>query len=542
MSDRRPMSLTRILVRNIASSWAGYGAQVIVAFALTPYILGSLGQTRYGIWALALGLTGYYGLLDLGLGAGITQYLTRYLAVKDYKSLNAAASTGVVALTSVGALVLLVSVAIAFSASSLFRIPSGSASEVAMVIAITGASVGLQFAFFTYSAVLTALQRFDVSNGIGIATRLLSALATVLCLKLGYGLVGLSIVMAGTNVVDYLLRWRAATRLIPEMKVSPTLANRRHFGEAMEFGLWNIAIAGSVRLISYTDSLVIAAFMPVAAVAPFAVAANLRTYFEEIFVRVGYVFFPVATKLDAEGDRNRLKVLYLVSSKLMFLGSICCGSIAMCWAGNFFRLWIGAFYAEPAGYPTVTTLFSLLLLGSIVGVAQRIGYQVLVSIRRIRLLAILFAVEGLSNLAISLALVRSYGLLGVALGTLLPAVVVQGVLQPMFVCRSLDISCRAYCRQVLLRPGLVGVVLIPFLLTFWVISPVTDWPALLLWSALSGVLMIPLVVGIGLERSERDLLMQSVSLVFSRRKGPLAQRRVVEPASASSGPVVGPDS
>src|SRR5712664_1102745 len=138
MSDRRPMSLTRILVRNIASSWAGYGAQVIVAFALTPYILGSLGQTRYGIWALALGLTGYYGLLDLGLGAGITQYLTRYLAVKDYKSLNAAASTGVVALTSVGALVLLVSVAIAFNASSLFRIPSGSATEVAMVIAITG--------------------------------------------------------------------------------------------------------------------------------------------------------------------------------------------------------------------------------------------------------------------------------------------------------------------------------------------------------------------------------------------------------------------
>ena len=292
----------------------------------------------------------------------------------------------------------------------------------------------------------------------------MSAAATVLCLNLGYGLVGLSLVLAGTNLMDYLLRWRVSTRLLPSMKISLKLATPRNLSEVLKFGLWNTAITASVRLISYTDAIVIAAFMPVSAVAPFALAASMRSYFEDIFVRAGFVFFPAATELDAKGDQEGLRTLYLVSSKFMLLGSILCGSLAIYWARDFFRLWIGSAYAEPAGYPSIAMLFYLLVLGSMVSVAQRIGYQVLLGIRKVGLLAALFAIEGVSNLLASVILVRNYGLLGVALGTLFPAVIVQGFLQPFVVCRALQISLITYCRKVLVRPALVLLVLVPVLL------------------------------------------------------------------------------
>ena len=204
------MSLARTLVRNIASNWAGYAVQVAVAFFLTPFVVHSLGETRYGIWTLVVGITGYYGLLDLGVASGMTQYLTRYLAAKDIDKLNTSASTGFVALSCIGFLVFVGSLIIAFSASSLFRIQAASPVEVTWVLAITGTSVAMQFVFFTYSAVFTAVQRFDLSNVIGISTRILSAVATVICLNAGYGLVGLSLVVAGTNLIDYLIRWRVA--------------------------------------------------------------------------------------------------------------------------------------------------------------------------------------------------------------------------------------------------------------------------------------------------------------------------------------------
>src|SRR6478609_3274113 len=118
------MSLARTILRNIVSSWAGYAVHVIVAFLLTPFVLRSLGEARYGVWALAVGLTGYYGLLDLGISGGIGQYLTRYLAEKDFERLNRTASTGFFALIVCGMLICLCAFALALGAPFLFRIPA----------------------------------------------------------------------------------------------------------------------------------------------------------------------------------------------------------------------------------------------------------------------------------------------------------------------------------------------------------------------------------------------------------------------------------
>ena len=511
------MSLKRTLGRNIVSNWAGYAVQVAVAFFLTPFILHSLGEARYGVWTLAVGLTGYYGLLDLGFSSGITQYLTRYLVAKDLDRLNRTASSGVAVLTFCGAVVFLGSLAIAFNASSLFQIPADATTEAALVIAIMGVSVAMQFGFFTYSAVFTALQRFDLSNSIGVATRILSAGASVACLKLGYGLVGLSIVLAGINLIDYLLRWRVARWLIPSMKISLQLVTGQILREVMKFGVWNFVAASSVRLISYTDAFVIAAFMPIAAVAPFAIAANLRSYFDEIFVRVGFVFFPATTELDAQGNREGLANLYLVSSRLMFLGSILCGSMAILWTRHFFRLWLGAAYAEPAAYPSVVSIFYLLIVGSMVSVAQRIGYQVLLGIRKVGLLAALFAAEGVANLVMSIVLVRSYGLIGVAIGTLVPAVLFEGILQPYFVCRSLQISLNKYCQEVLLRPTLVVVALVPV----YLISPLWghpgEWLTFFLGASASFAAAAPVVLLIGLNKSEINSLLLRPATVALRK-------------------------
>jgi len=501
------MSLARRLVRNISSNWVGYAVQVVVGFFLTPFVILSLGETRYGVWTLVVGLTGYYGLLDLGVASGMTQYLTRYVAAKDIDKLNTSASTGFVALSCIGFLVFVGSLIIALSASWLFRIQAASPVEVTWVLAITGTSVAMQFMFFTYSAVFTAVQRFDLSNAIGISTRILSAVATVICLKAGYGLVGLSLVVAGTNLLDYLIRWRVALRLLPAMKISLKLVNRESFREVMTFGTWNFVTASSDRLISYTDGLVIAAFMPVAAVAPFAIAANLRSYFDEIFVRIEFVFFPAVTELDARGDQAGLRQVYLVSSKFMLLGSIFLGSIGIFLARDFFRLWIGSSFAEPMGHPSVATIFYLLLVGSMISVAQRIGYQVLLGTRRVKLLALLFAAEGTCNLVISLALVPSYGLIGVALGTLIPALLFQGFVQPLFVCQSLQISLSTYCQQVLMRPALLMATLAPLFVLARPLFPSDDWASFLFTTAAMFSLASPLVLLIGFTKSERASLL-----------------------------------
>jgi O-antigen/teichoic acid export membrane protein len=293
--------MLRILIRNIVSNWIGFAVQAAVAFFLTPFVLHSLGDTRYGIWSLVIGLTGYYGLLDLGFRSGITQYLTRHLATRDFDGMNRTASTALVALASCGSLIALASGVLSWLAPLIFTIPADAVAETRWCIVVIGCSTGLGFVFFPFSAVFAATQRYDMANVIGIGTRLATAGATLAALNSGYGLAGLCVVNASGDLLGYVLRWRVAYRILPELRVSVRLAARRYLWPIMTFGLWSLIAQGAVQLKSCSSSLMIGIFLPMAAIAPFALAIGLLTQFEGFLqptVACRFLRVPVRTYLS----------------------------------------------------------------------------------------------------------------------------------------------------------------------------------------------------------------------------------------------------
>src|SRR6266542_767106 len=194
------------LTRNVASNFAGFAVQAVTTFALTPLVLRSLGSHDYGVWSIVVGLTGYYGLFDLGMRAGLTQYLTRHLANDDHESLNKTLSTGVTVLGIVGIATAILSVAFAWYVPGHLGLPTANAREIRWAVALAGFSISVQFFLFPFSALLTALERFDLANAIGIGTRLITADATYVAMRSGGGLIALSVVLAVTTTIDYVLR------------------------------------------------------------------------------------------------------------------------------------------------------------------------------------------------------------------------------------------------------------------------------------------------------------------------------------------------
>ena len=91
---------------------------------------------------------------------------------------------------------------------------------------------------------------------------------------------------------------------------------------------------------------------------------------------------------------------------------------------------MGADYVRNGEYPSVALLYCVLVIGSVMTAGQRIGYQVLFGRRKLRILATLFCLEGAANVSLCLLLIRPFGLLGVAIGIALPAIVFQGLRSP----------------------------------------------------------------------------------------------------------------
>src|SRR5262249_25860958 len=143
----------------------------------------------------------------------------------------------------------------------------------------------------------------------------------------------------------------------------------------------------------------------------------------------------------------------------MLLLAVACGAIAAFAAEDFLQLWLGS--ADPGGSMAAlgSQLFRGLLVGGLLAASRSIGRQVLLGTQRGKDLAPLFASEALANLLLSILLIFWLGLIGVVIGTLIPALVFQALIHPIVIGRIMRISLATYLAEVCVRPVLAGAAL-----------------------------------------------------------------------------------
>ena len=95
--------------RNVIANITGMVAQIIIAFILSPFLVHTLGDTKYGIWTIAVAFTGYMNLLDLGLTSAVNKYVSEYSSLKDNQNVNAIVSTSFALFFLMGVIIVLVS-------------------------------------------------------------------------------------------------------------------------------------------------------------------------------------------------------------------------------------------------------------------------------------------------------------------------------------------------------------------------------------------------------------------------------------------------
>jgi O-antigen/teichoic acid export membrane protein len=499
--------MLKVILRNVAANWVGFATNVAVMFLLTPFVLRSLGETRYGVWALTVSIVGYYGLLDFGLRIGITQYLTRYRAREQYEAMNATMSSAVAMFTAIGFLVVLLSLLIAYLAPGVFDLEPELHSEVFWCILVVGASTGVQFALFPFATVFVATQRFDLSNFISVVTRLASAASIWLVLDQGHGLLGLTVVTALTNVVDYAIRWQVAYRILPQLRVRWELVNKKNAKEQLLFGVWSFLISANLIIFLHMDPILIGLFMPVAAITTYALAANLIRYIAQLIAAAVGVFYPAAAELDAQENRGGLlEVLYL-GSRFLLVATFLSATVAGFWAEDFFRLWIGVSEIGEEGLRTVVLLVRVLAFAVALNFLSGTAGQILLGSGRVKALALISFGQALLNLVATVALIPRLGLLGAALGSLISVFVTRSLWPVVLVSRQLSTNLSTYVRKVLPRPLAFGILFAASAHLIQRAGPSQTWTQLLAQGSVAGLIGLVLALFVGLDRAERSQLL-----------------------------------
>jgi O-antigen/teichoic acid export membrane protein len=453
------------LISGSALQAVNFGSQIVVAFFLTPFVIHSLGDRMYGFWTLVGAFIGYYGMLDLGLDAAVSRHLAGALGKGSTEECADLFSTALQLYTALGFVIVLVTVAMAFVSPFFVHNPQ-DAALFAKVILILGFSLGLSFPAKTFAGLLNAELRFDALALVDILTLLLRSTFVVIALLAGGRILALAwvtFICSLPGVAAYVLLSR---------RQCPWLRFKRQpwFGQStkslLSYGVYALVGNLSNQLRFNVDAFVIAAFVGLASVTHFRIAGLMATYFMSFMIALVTTIQPWFSRMDGAGDQNAIRRVFLLSTKLSICVASFIGFGLIAWGKSFIHCWVGTSYLD--AYPCLVALVP----GYIIALGQFPSISLMFGTSKHRFLALINSAEGVANLILSIWLAGKLGILGVALGTLIPMVLVKLTVQPIYVCRISSVPYGTYMRE-LGRSALIvaAALVVPGVITARFVTP-----------------------------------------------------------------------
>jgi O-antigen/teichoic acid export membrane protein len=437
-------SAVRHVFLNSLSNYVGKFINMGAWLILTPFILSQLGDTMYGLWVLVGSVVAYGFLLDFGIAGAITKYTAEFRAKEAGDEARSLIATALWLYTGLGLFIILVSLLIAPLFPAIFNVAEAERETAVWLVLLSGIGVGITIPCTTTTAVLRGLQRFDLINLIGVVATLFSAGATVVVLLLGGGAIGLVMVGIIVTLLTQIPSIWFIYRIAPELRFGWQGANRSLFRTVASYSSSIFVMNLGGHLESKTDEIVIGGFLPISAVTPYNLARKLSTLPQTMAEQFLMLLLPMASEIHAKNDPAQLRFLYIVSTRVTLAVFLPVGLTLIILAQPVLTIWVGAVYAEYA------YLLIILVIASLIDTSQWPAGFVLQGMAKHHPLATMTIASGIGNLVLSIILVNYIGLLGVALGTLIPTTVICiGFVAP-YAMRVIGVSGQEMVTQVLL--------------------------------------------------------------------------------------------
>jgi O-antigen/teichoic acid export membrane protein len=498
------MTTARIYARNLLSNWGAQVINLVVMFLMSPFVINKLGPVEYGIWSLLIVVTGYMGMLDLGVRASTGRYVILYLGKGDDARLNETVRTGIGAYTIAGCLILVVGAVLGWFFPSLFTsVPAEYYGTLRVLLPVMAANVWITAIRVIYSSVLTAHDRFDIARAVDLAVLAAQTAGTVVVLKLGYGIRGLAPVVIGCNVVGLVGNRYLAHRTHPGLRAWPPSLIRGRLRELFSYGSAAFICGIGQKMVNQVDILIVGAMIGVAAVTTYSVGGLLIYYSAALVGQIGATFFPPVQRAAVRGQIDLVRTLLYRQVRIALMLGLLTNMGFIAFGGKFIELWMVGpkFDLAAAGKATVvmtilagSRILYLLTIGSD-GLLAALGY--------IKFNAATAVAEALTNLGLSVLFVAvfGWGLAGVAAGSLAARLVSRAFIVPWYACRKIGLSFGRFlletagpaCLAAAAFAGVCYVIRIGFPTVSWRQFVVQVALALACYALIAWILLVPQV-------------------------------------------------
>ena len=410
---------------------------IALAFFMMPFILHSLGDKMYGLWVLFSLFLIYISYLDVGLSSAVGRFISRAVGQEDSNGMNEIVNTAFIIYLFIGIFTLLLTICLV-ALAGLFVKYAEELLIVRSLVFILGLNMAIGFPARAFGAVIGANLHYEISEVIALAELLLRNLLIFILFSMGYRIIALGIIVLITSLVSYVAYIFFAFKVRRDLRFSYEFFKKSRVKELFSYSVYTFIYKLAETLISRIDAFVVTVFIGLSAVAHYSIALTFISYFSNFIFNVMALIGPVFSQDEGNGNYEGIRHKLLFITKLSIYITMFIGLMLVFYGKAFIIRWLGVEYVD--AYPVLVVL----AISTVIAMMQAPSGSLLFSISRHRFLAYIGIIEGISNLGLSILFVKKYGLVGVALGTAVPMVLIRLFIQPLYVCKVLQISRYKY--------------------------------------------------------------------------------------------------
>lgn len=393
----------------------GQAFPVLIAIFSIPILINALGAAGFGVLTLAWMITGYFGMLDLGVSRSLCLMLSEKLGRDDIEDIPDVIWTALVLTTFMG---LFGALLLSFSASTItndfFKIPLVLIDEAEKSFYILALSIPIIITSSALSGILQAYQRFDLVNIVRGPIGSLTFLAPVLVLpfseKLSYIVASLVMVKLFEGIINLAFCISVVPKLLNNIRVRSL-----YMGKMLRFGGWMTVSNIIGPLILYLDRFLIGTIISVTAVAyyttPFEIVNRMMVIPGAI---VGVLFPALAAMIGTNVDKA--KSLFFNGVKYTFIIIFPLVLIFVTFAEEGLTIWLGDEFAIKGAI-----VLKWLIIGGIMSSISYFPFAVIHAAGRPDLTAKVHFIEIFIYLALASILINKLGIEGAAIAWVIRA-------------------------------------------------------------------------------------------------------------------------
>ncbi len=420
---------------------------IVAGLIYTPWLLSQIGQSDYGLYTLATSLITLF-VMDFGLGAAISRYVSRYRAQNNQQAVNDFLGMIYKLYMLVDAVIFLVLLVYFFLIDKVYVNLSPEEIEKFKIIYIITATFSVvSFPFSNLNGVLTAYEKFIALKLCDFFNKVLNIFLVVIALLFGWGVYALVSVHAIVGLMTI------AVKLLIIKQKTPARVNFKFFDKSMlkeifGFSMWTTVGNLLQRLILGISPSIIAAVCAAGSVevAIFGLASTVEGYVYTFATAINGMFMPRISKIIVDGKKDTELMPLMVKVgriQLMLVGLVSVGFLAL---GKSFivDIWnkpdfVQSYYCA-----------ALLLLPNMLYLPMQIANTTLVVENKVKIQAQVFMAMSVVNIVLSLVLSHYWGAIGAALAVFV-AYVVRVVLMIIVYQKQMNLNMVKFIKDVFLN-------------------------------------------------------------------------------------------